>query len=141
MHDNDKALIGEAGAAPVAAPGDAVNPAVIDRRALDRLGELDPDGRQGLVRRVLQTYETSLARQLQDFVQARAGGDVQQLGRIAHTLKSSSAAIGAQTLAQDCAAIEHGIRVEHGMPQDAALDALVAQAHAVRRAVAAMLGA
>lgn len=141
MHENGKALIEVVGRAHPAEPEEAVNPPLIDRQVLARLGDLDPGGRQGLVRRVLQTYESSLGRQLQDFMQARACGDVQQLGRIAHTLKSSSAAVGATALAQGCAAVEQGARTDGRMPAAAVLDALLAQAHAVRRAVAAMLAA
>lgn len=141
MHEIENALTGLA-VPPRAAQGDAASAAtLIDLQVLARLGEFDPDGRQGLVRRVLQTYESSLGRQLQDLLQARARGDVQQLGRIAHTLKSSSAAVGATTLAQGCAAIEQSARQEGGAPDGAELDAVLAHAHAVRRAVAAMLDA
>jgi HPt (histidine-containing phosphotransfer) domain-containing protein len=141
MHENENALVEVAASAHVAAPGAGVAGAAIDRQVLARLGDLDPDGRQGLIRRVLQTYESTLGRQLQDLAQARACADVQQLGRIAHTLKSSSAAIGATALAQGCAAIEQGTRTGACMPPEAALDALVAQAQAVSRTVADILAA
>lgn len=160
MHQDQNALMGVAGCkphephephelqeanealAPAVPEGNAqAAEAVIDLQVLARLGELDPGGRQGLVQRILQTYETSLVRQLQDLAQAREGVDVPQLGRIAHTLKSSSAAIGATGLAQDCAAIEQGARVDGRMPDAAVLDALLARAQAVRSAVAAMLAA
>lgn len=140
MHENDDDRSGMTTGAGVAGCADAADAQVIDRSALDRLAELDPDGRQGLVQRVLQTFAKSLGQHLQDFAAARAGADVAQLARLAHTLKSS-AAVGAQALSRTCAAIEHDARVDQGMPRDEALDAFMAQARAVQRAVAAMLDA
>ena len=43
-------------------PKKAVVAVHLDEQALARLRELDPDGRQGVVMRVLAAFETSLAR-------------------------------------------------------------------------------
>ncbi len=111
----------------------------LDPQAIARLRELDPQGRQGVVERVLRAYEASLANHLVDIVRAGDGGGPQLLARTVHTLKSSSAAVGALALAQRCAEIEQLARVEGRMPEPAVLQALVAQGRAVRAAVADML--
>jgi HPt (histidine-containing phosphotransfer) domain-containing protein len=82
---------------------------VLDRSALQRLRELDPDGRMGVVERVLRTYLQALANSMAAF--DAAADDVEQLRRLAHTLKSSSASVGALRLAALCAEVETRVRV------------------------------
>jgi HPt (histidine-containing phosphotransfer) domain-containing protein len=85
-------------------------PPVLDEGALARLRELDPEGRHGVVARVLSTYENALARQLE---QMRAELDAPRgevLGALAHTLKSSSASVGALAFARACEVLEQRIR-------------------------------
>lgn len=113
----------------------------LDPQAIARLRELDPQGQQGVLLRVLRAYEASLAHHLVEIVRAADGGGPELLARTVHTLKSSSAAVGALALAQRCAEIEQLTRVEGRMPEPAALQALAAQARAVRATVAAMLAA
>lgn len=89
----------------------APSPAVgLDEAALDRLRALDPDGRTGIVARVLATYETSLQRMLGQLAAARDAGDVAAIGSLAHTLKSSSASVGALALSALCAEAERAVR-------------------------------
>ena len=88
---------------PGAPPGGNAPLATLDAAALARLRELDPDGRHGVLTRVLAAFETSLARML---VQLRAeldAGDPGVVAGVAHTLKSSSASVGALALAASCA--------------------------------------
>jgi hypothetical protein len=59
---------------------------VLDQDALNRLRELDPDGKSGLLRRVLATYVQSLGRLLDQLAVARAASDLQGLRHVAHTL-------------------------------------------------------
>jgi HPt (histidine-containing phosphotransfer) domain-containing protein len=100
------------------AMGDLNNPGIEDaasRPALDaasmaELRALDPDGKAQLVKRVLATYQASLAKLAQQLRAARADGAWEQVGRVAHTLKSSSASIGALGLSSLCADIERLIR-------------------------------
>ena len=64
---------------------------VLDPVALQKLHELDPDGRNSVVQRVLTAFELSLVRMctvLQTQAQADAA-DSGVIGGIAHTLKSS----------------------------------------------------
>ena len=79
---------------------------MLDAAALARLRELDPDGRHGVMRRVLQAFDTSLTRMLGQLAAERAGGDVAVVAGVAHTLKSSSASVGALQLAEACAEVE-----------------------------------
>jgi hypothetical protein len=134
---------GEADGTLPAYPGgppfpDAAGP-VIDPQAIERLRELDPSGQQGVLRRVLQAYETSLTRHLADIASARGDDDLDRLSRSVHTLKSSSAAIGAMGFSQRCADVEHQARSERRHPEAAELDALIHEGRRVLAAVGAML--
>jgi HPt (histidine-containing phosphotransfer) domain-containing protein len=74
------------------------------------LRALDPDGKAQLVKRVLATYQVSLAKLVEQLRAARADGAWDQVARVAHTLKSSSASIGALALSSLCADIERLLR-------------------------------
>jgi HPt (histidine-containing phosphotransfer) domain-containing protein len=85
-------------------------PTQLDAAALGRLRELDPDGRHGVLQRVLRAYESSLQRTLGQ-LQAGAGpADAPAIAALAHTLKSSSASVGALQLAAVCADVEARLR-------------------------------
>ena len=111
-----------AGAAPMAA-----HPGVLDAQALDRLRELDPTGQNRLLDRVFKAFEASIERLMPQLGAARAGGDWQAVRHVAHTLKSSSASIGAVRLSQLCADIETLVRQSQvqGLPDR--LDAMGAE--------------
>ncbi|MFN0185759.1 MAG: Hpt domain-containing protein [Aquabacterium sp.] len=112
----------------------------IDAEALARLDELDPGGRNGLLPRVLTTYLGSQQRLL---AQLRLGRDQQDLAavhRVAHTLKSSSASIGALELSRLCADVESRIREKALDGLSVQLDRLLAESQRVADAVRAMLG-
>lgn len=85
-------------------------PGVLDPEALARLHELDPGGRAGLVPRVLATYRQSLQRLLAQLRVAREQSDSQTQRHVVHTLKSSSASVGALKLARLCADTENKLR-------------------------------
>jgi len=99
------------------APG--VPPVTLDATALARLRELDPDGRHGVVVRVLEAFETSLGRLLGQLRDEPDAGDAAVVAGIAHTLKSSSASVGALALSARCAEIER--RLREGADGEAAL--------------------
>lgn len=124
----------DAGAGPTpAAPGStpddpkAALAAVLDAQALERLRELDPTGANGLVTRVLKAFEGSLQRLLQQLQDARRQGDHAALRHVAHTLKSSSASVGAIELSRLCADIERRIRQDETEDLDPLLDGMVAE--------------
>ena len=83
---------------------------VLDPEALVRLRELDPGGKAGLVPRVLATYNQSLQRLLEQLRVAREQSDTQAQRHVVHTLKSSSASVGALKLARLCADTENKLR-------------------------------
>lgn len=78
----------------------------LDAASLERLQELDPNGRHGVVRRVLEAYETSLLRILAQLALDSTASNPRTVSNLAHTLKSSSASVGALALSQVCAEIE-----------------------------------
>lgn len=142
MHDDKMPTPGAPGAGPHAAGvGPGLAEPVIDPEAIDRLRELDPSGQQGVVQRVLRAYETSLTRHLGDIASARDGGDLDRLMRAVHTLKSSSAAVGALAFSQRCADIEQAARDARAMPDATEIQALLRQGQDVLAAVGAMLAA
>ena len=100
---------------------------VLDAQALARLQELDPSGQTGLVARVLATYAVSLQRLLEQLRAARDGADAQAIRMVAHTLKSSSASVGALKLGSLCADAERSSRDGSHEGLAALLDELAAE--------------
>jgi HPt (histidine-containing phosphotransfer) domain-containing protein len=82
----------------------------LDAAALASLRSLDPTGAAKLVQRVVGAFETSAARLLPQLDAAQAGGDWAGVRHVAHTLKSSSASVGALALSRLCAEVEGLIR-------------------------------
>ncbi len=82
----------------------------LDAEALQRLRDLDPSGSNHLLERVAQAFETSTNRLLPQLDEALASSDLAGVRHVAHTLKSSSASIGALKLSALCADIEGIIR-------------------------------
>jgi HPt (histidine-containing phosphotransfer) domain-containing protein len=98
-------------------------PEVLDPQALAKLGQLDPSGQNALVRRVLATYASSLAGLRKQIADGHAAADAAGLRLGAHTLKSSSASVGALALSGMCAAVEQALREQ----REAELPAMVAK--------------
>jgi HPt (histidine-containing phosphotransfer) domain-containing protein len=111
----------------------------LDAAAMARLQELDPDGRHGVVRRVLEAFDTSLTRMLAQLQAQRQEGDAKVVATIAHTLKSSAASVGALALSQSCAEVER--RRREGAPSDLGADVeqLIIEGERALQAVRAML--
>jgi HPt (histidine-containing phosphotransfer) domain-containing protein len=120
-------------------PNRSPAPAQLDAQALEKLRELDPKGENQLIERVLRAFETSVERLLPQLEAARSSGDRAGVRHVAHTLKSSSASIGALALSQHCAAVETLIRENSADDLQAPLTALVAELDAVRQAIRSML--
>jgi HPt (histidine-containing phosphotransfer) domain-containing protein len=112
---------------------------VLDAQALAALRQLDPSGTNRLVPRVMTTYRSSLARLLGQLTLARERDDADSLRLVTHTLKSSSASVGALALSVLCAAAEQAVRDGRlqGLPQ--LLDQLMAEAVRVDAAVLQLL--
>ncbi len=122
-------------------PGPAPQPASVcfDAVALERLRELDPDGRHGVLQRVLTAFETSLSRMLVQLAAEREGGDPGVVASVAHTLKSSSASVGATALSQACADVERRLRADEPGSLDVDIQRLLAAGEAALTTVKAML--
>ena len=88
----------------------AASKPVLDAACMAELRALDPDGKAQLVKRVLATYQASLTKLVAQLQLARGEGAWDQVSRVAHTLKSSSASIGALALSALCAEIERLLR-------------------------------
>ncbi len=132
------------GARPVPPAHDPPMPAPpLDPQALARLRELDPDGRHGVLARVLAAFEASLARMLGQLAALRGRADAMAVRDIAHTLKSSSASVGATALSQLCADVERRLRdgpaPGEAVPPGEDIDRLLAEGQAALAAVAAVL--
>jgi HPt (histidine-containing phosphotransfer) domain-containing protein len=119
---------------------DDLNRSVLDPSSLDQLRQLDPTGGSGFVTRVLGTYIRSLERHEADARQARNAGQWDAFSRIAHTLKSASASIGAMHFSEICADIESRIRRQELDQLEPQLDLFFSEAARVRDAVQAQLG-
>jgi HPt (histidine-containing phosphotransfer) domain-containing protein len=113
--------------------------AVLDAAALARLAELDPQGSAGLVQRVLATYANALERSRQELLLVRQPLQHEPLRQLAHTLKSSSASVGALALSALCAQVEHSVRSQQSGDIGTLLDAMQAEMQRVAGAVQAML--
>jgi HPt (histidine-containing phosphotransfer) domain-containing protein len=126
---------------PAGGSGAAVpaSPDVLDPAALQRLAELDPGGANRLLERVLTAFQTSVARLRPQADAARQAGDRDGLRLVAHTLKSSSASIGALHLSELCARIEATIRADGGADLEPDLQALGAALDATLAAIAKRL--
>lgn len=108
---------------------------VLDAACLQRLHDLDPGGQGGLVARVIRTYMQSLARLLDQLTQARASRDPAALRHVAHTLKSSSASVGALALAELCGDVERRLRDGDAASLDAQVDAMSCEGERVLAAL------
>jgi HPt (histidine-containing phosphotransfer) domain-containing protein len=83
---------------------------LFDADALRRLRDLDPRGENRLFERVSKAFEASASRLLPQLDEAIRTNDRSSILHVAHTLKSSSASIGALKLSHLCAEIETMIR-------------------------------
>ena len=111
---------------------------VLDGAALQRLRELDPEGKSGLLDRVFNAFETSAARLRPRLHEAGRSADLATVRLVTHTLKSSSASIGALRLSQLCAEAEAGIRREELGALPGLLDAIDQELQGVLQAVRSM---
>lgn len=73
---------------------------VIEPAALASIAALDPEGKSGLVGRIVSLFVTDSAKQVHELRAALDAGDATLARRLVHTLKSSSANVGAMALAR-----------------------------------------
>jgi HPt (histidine-containing phosphotransfer) domain-containing protein len=112
---------------------------VLDEASLQRLHELDPQGENRVVERVLRAFEASLARLLPQAQQVMAQADHEALRHVVHTLKSSSASVGALELSRHCSEIENRLRLQLAEGLAERLEVLDAEGRRVLAAVRSLL--
>ena len=78
----------------------------LDQQALDILRDLDSDGTQGVFAQLVDAYIGDAANLLANIKTALAEKDAVSLKRHAHTLKSTSASLGASRVSQIATEIE-----------------------------------
>lgn len=114
---------------------------VLDEAALDRLRELDPQGKNQLLQRVAQAFHTSAARLVPQLHACAAAQDLNGVRHVAHTLKSSSASIGALRLSGQCAELESQIRAERVQQLGAQVEAIACEIKVVLKALEVLMDA
>jgi two-component system, sensor histidine kinase and response regulator len=123
-----------AGAAPLAAT-QARGTASLDAAAVSGLRELDPEGRNGLVERVVKAFQESLARLAPQLLSAMQANDAKVIRHVSHTLKSSSASIGALRLSSLCAELEAAVRAGVSEGLEVRVEAICAEIENVKPAL------
>jgi len=123
----------------------------LDEAALERLREIDPEGRHGVLQRVLQAFERSLEATLVQLLSLADPADpadpslapesvrVQRALDIGHMLKSSAASVGALALAEACAQVEQRQRSSPGLEIEHDLRRLITESQRALVAVRAIL--
>jgi two-component system, sensor histidine kinase and response regulator len=112
---------------------------VINRVALDKIRALSRERGDALVQKVIAAYVDDTPQQLRTLRSAIDGLDTGNVRRIAHTLKSASANVGAEALATLCKAMEHLGRTDTTEGADAILTDMEQEFQAVRHSLAALL--
>ena len=89
----------------------------LDPKPIEMLRSLDPDGERRLVNRAISKFVDYSDELVTKLGNAIAAGDVTEASRIAHSMKSSSANLGATDLARQCADLEK-LTVNGNLPDD-----------------------
>ena len=87
-------------------PDEAMRAAAIDMKALDNIRALQQPGAPNLLKKIVTLYLDDAPRLARSMREAIATGDSGTLQRAAHTLKTSSATVGALKLAEFCRQME-----------------------------------
>ena len=79
---------------------------ILNERVLDEIRSMERQGSTGLLRQVIVAYLETLPTQVEQVRQAAGAADYARGYQAAHSLKSGSATLGAESLASCCQAIE-----------------------------------
>jgi HPt (histidine-containing phosphotransfer) domain-containing protein len=115
------------------------HPAPLDHEALAHLRALQKGSAQDIFGKVIRNYLNTAPRLLQTLQEAVTRDDAAALRKAAHTLKSSSASLGALTLAVLCKDLEGMGRTNNIANAATVLSALASEYEAVRVALVAEL--
>ncbi|QJD98658.1 response regulator [Massilia forsythiae] len=112
---------------------------VINRGALEKIRMLSRERGDALVQKVVSVYVDDTPQQLRTLRRAIDGLDTGNVRRIAHTLKSASANVGADVLAALCKDLEHLGRTDTTEGADAILTDMEHEFQSVRHSLTAIL--
>ncbi|MGZ3183504.1 MAG: response regulator [Telluria sp.] len=135
------ATVHHADRAPRPAAPAPVPPAreALNLHALENIRALSGDHGEALVRKVVAAFVDDTPQQLQAMRRAVGAGDSEAVRRTAHSLKSGSANIGADALAQLCRELESLGRAQDTASAAVMLAELELEYEAVRRSLEAIL--
>ena len=88
----------------------AANKVTLDHSAIEAVRQLDPDGQDRLLARLIALYRDDSSQLLADIDNGMKASDAEAIARAAHTLKSSSANLGATNVAAIARQIESSAR-------------------------------
>jgi CheY-like chemotaxis protein len=112
----------------------------IDRTVLDGIRALEESGSEGLLERIISLYLSDAPRLVDEVLSSAEKGDMDILQRAVHTLKSSSANVGATGFSELCRKIEGSIRAGEPIAAgDPLLSKFEGEHRLVREALAAVL--
>jgi CheY-like chemotaxis protein len=111
----------------------------LDQAALTGIRGLQREGRPDILARVIRLYFENSPKLMQGIKEACATGDPAKLRSTAHTLKSSSASLGAEALAAICKELEDMGRINNTEQAASTLSVLQLEYAEVCRALAAEL--
>ncbi len=114
---------------------------VFDESAVMRLLELDPTGKNQLLERVTKMFEVSVDKYLLQLEDAWRSEDFKSIKDIVHTLKSSSANVGAIKLSQCCIEVEYAMRNPGAQDLTSLISSLKQAARTVQSALPRLLEA
>jgi len=85
----------------------------IDPRALEAISALQRPGKPDLLARVVQLFKSESLKAIAAILEGLDTEDLQSVRNAAHTLKSSSAYVGAKALSERCRDLEGAARDEN----------------------------
>jgi signal transduction histidine kinase/DNA-binding response OmpR family regulator/HPt (histidine-containing phosphotransfer) domain-containing protein len=121
-------------------PGeDESSPPAVDPSALEALRALQTPGAPDIRERVIGLYLEQTPQQLEELRAALARGDTGTVARAAHTVKSSSANVGAVRLSALCRDLENAVGEEDATGVDPRVEEIAEEYAQVERELAACL--
>ena len=80
--------------------------AEINMQAIENIRKLQRPGKPDIVKKVLNVYFDKSPALVQDIIEGHKAGNLKQVKEAAHSLKSSSAYVGAENIFENCKRIE-----------------------------------
>ena len=117
MPSDSRAAEGRNGHAAGVEPQSESGGVILDPQQLQTLTVLDPDGTKGILRRTISKFADYGDEVMTQMARCLADDDMAEMSRLAHSLKSSSATLGAIDLSSRCQLIEAATR-NHERPRD-----------------------